>query len=238
MRLGKTSSILIISAVILLGVPLSHVGYLWITYIDESITKGEGYGFTIGQSKSVAYDIAAQKFRAGDIVALDSLSGMDEERERFPESLEPMTILEVERHFDQWDTWLLSFGGRLTTAIEFERGFVIGAGRPGKPDRVWRAGSGERVITITPGQSYNDVYRSLVALAELPEYEDMLLETGWMARRQPGTFDETEFRFVKPSDDWALLVDEKHGYFNRIDLHFREHRLVEIRRHRQYFEWP
>jgi hypothetical protein len=43
--------IIIFSMILLIAYPI----YLWVTYIDETVTSGYAYGFDIGSSKSVAY---------------------------------------------------------------------------------------------------------------------------------------------------------------------------------------
>jgi hypothetical protein len=64
----------------------------------------------------------------------------------------------------------------------------------------------------------------------------MLVDTGWMARRQPMSFDDSEYRFVPEQDEWTLLVNA--DYFNTVRLTFTRGRLSRIHRHRQYFELP
>ena len=44
--------ILMVITIFLIAYPI----YLWITYIDETVTSGSAYGFDIGSSKSVAYE--------------------------------------------------------------------------------------------------------------------------------------------------------------------------------------
>ena len=49
--------------VIVICVVLCHIAYLWATYIDETITSGEGYGFKIGETKKQVYHKAGELFK-------------------------------------------------------------------------------------------------------------------------------------------------------------------------------
>ena len=80
------------------------------------------------------------------------------------------------------------------------------------------------------------MYSALESLAGLPEYASLVVETGWMARRQPVSFGDSEYRLVAEQDEWTLLVNGSH--LNSIRLAFDDGRLVRIHRHRQYFELP
>lgn len=42
-------------AIVILLMIASYIGYLWCTYIDETITSGQAYGFVIGDDKLATY---------------------------------------------------------------------------------------------------------------------------------------------------------------------------------------
>jgi len=44
--------------IIILLIIATSVGYLWLTYIDDTITSGQAYGFTIGDDKETTYEKA------------------------------------------------------------------------------------------------------------------------------------------------------------------------------------
>lgn len=46
-------------AIVIVLVMASYVGYLWYTYIDDTIKSGQGYGFSIGDGKDVTYKKAS-----------------------------------------------------------------------------------------------------------------------------------------------------------------------------------
>jgi hypothetical protein len=48
----------------------AYIGYLALTYIDETVVEGTSYGYTIGQSKREAFSVAQQQFRRGAIAGL------------------------------------------------------------------------------------------------------------------------------------------------------------------------
>ena len=53
MRAIAKFSLFAVSLVVL--IVSGYAGYYWYTYIDETITEGQGYGFVIGESKAEAY---------------------------------------------------------------------------------------------------------------------------------------------------------------------------------------
>ena len=67
---GGIVKLLIICLIILLIVFLSYLLYLKLTYIHKEITNGEAYGFSIGDSKELAYQKAKQAFQ-GKIIFID-----------------------------------------------------------------------------------------------------------------------------------------------------------------------
>ena len=103
------------------------------------------------------------------------------------------------------------------------------------PGETWQ-GADAGGIDLRVGQSYQDVYQVLETLSRAPGYESLVLDTGWMARRQPVEFKDAEYRYVAAYDEWTLMVSS--SWFNNIQLTFDQGRLVRIHRHRQYFELP
>ena len=49
---------------------LLYVGWLWLTYIDDTIVSGEGYGLKIGETKIQVFDRAANSFQDEKIFIL------------------------------------------------------------------------------------------------------------------------------------------------------------------------
>ena len=123
----------ILTPVLIVG---GYVGYLAATYIDETVTSGSAYGFSIGSSKQQAIEQAS---------AL---------RETHPNA-----VLYVD------------FGPR----------------------------AGDR-FTVSP------------------------------------TLDQIER--LEPHDQWSCQLDGPKEFFNTVRLTFLDDRLVEIHRHRKYFELP
>ncbi|MCX5635102.1 MAG: hypothetical protein NTW55_04595, partial [Planctomycetota bacterium] len=68
--LFKISSVMI---VIVTCAVLCYVIYLWATYIDKTITSGEGYGFKIGDTKEQVYHKAAELFKDDKVFFLHPL---------------------------------------------------------------------------------------------------------------------------------------------------------------------
>lgn len=133
MRLWKRILIIAVLAPIL--AVAGYAGYLWATYLDETVVSGTAYGFTIGASMEEALG-AARNLRD-----------------------HPHAVVYV------------SHGQR----------------------------AGDR-STIAPAQARID---------QLQMY-----------------------------DQWDVLLDGADNFFNSIRLTFRDGKLVEIHRHRQYFEFP
>ena len=50
-----------------------YIGYLWLTYIDETITSGEGYGFNIGEDRERVFSKAIKAFREEQIYILNPI---------------------------------------------------------------------------------------------------------------------------------------------------------------------
>lgn len=86
MRLRQKT--LVAATLVPLLVVVGYLGYLWTTYIDETVTTGAAYGFTIGASKQETLAAASRLGnhpqavvyvsygpRAGDHFTIDPLPG-------------------------------------------------------------------------------------------------------------------------------------------------------------------
>ena len=62
-----------------------NIGYLWLTYIDDTISSGEGYGFKIGETKEQVFERATMVFQGERMYVLNPLDkqgyGVHEELE-------------------------------------------------------------------------------------------------------------------------------------------------------------
>jgi hypothetical protein len=72
----------VVMAIVICAI-ICRVGYLWGTYIDETITSGEGYGFEIGETKEQVYYKASEFFQDSKVFFLYPLDeqGIDPEKE-------------------------------------------------------------------------------------------------------------------------------------------------------------
>jgi hypothetical protein len=223
--------LLTVGALLILAIPIGYAGFLYLSYLDKTTTSGSAYGFTIGQAKTDAYRVAQSQFRSGDIEAIDTIGRREDELKRFPGIIGDEgrhKVSEVRHSFENWDHWSLWLDGEtpvLLAVLKF-RGDRLDDLSQSNPDD----------LGLTVGQSYAEVYSALESLARLPEYASLVVVTGWMARRQPVTFGDSEYRLVAEQDEWTLLVNGSH--LNSIRLAFDDGRLVRIHRHRQYFELP
>ena len=227
---------------LLLLVPTLYIGYLYVTYIDKTITTGSAYGFEIGQSKEEAYGAAKREFEAHRLVAVDTVHDRDEELQRYPWLDSDLPVEEALAHVDGWDHWSLSLHTAdqrplLLALVLFEGDSVSAVGQPGALGERWHPAELTR-FELHHGQSRAQAATAIQGLSHADGYVGLAVSTGWMARRQPRSFAPEEFRFVEASDDWTLIVDHRHAYFNTVRLRFDSGRLVEIHRHRQYFELP
>ncbi len=236
-RILKYGSVVV--GVVLL-IPAVYLAYLYFTYIDDTVTTGSAYGFTIGQTKTESYRLAREKFGRGEIVGIDNNRGREEELLRSPWlEIEFHSVSAVADRFDQWNhwgLWLREDDPSLLAIVKWHGDRVSGVGSPGTLGDTWKADGVD--VSIRTGQTYAEVYETLKVLDQSSGFEDLALRTGWMARRQPVDFTEAEFPLVEPCDEWTLLVDEEWSYFNTIELRFAEGALKAINRHRQYFELP
>lgn len=100
------------------------VGYFWITYIDEEITSGNAYGFTIGASKSEAVkDFESLRTKHPDLhvyVSYGQRAGDYFSIPALPESIDWLTP------HDRWD---LLLDGKSeffnSTDLHFEDGKLV-----------------------------------------------------------------------------------------------------------------
>lgn len=60
--LGKVLKVLGVIAAIFLTFLGGYFTFMYVTYIDETVVEGSGYGFTIGQSKEEVYEAAARQY--------------------------------------------------------------------------------------------------------------------------------------------------------------------------------
>jgi hypothetical protein len=239
-RLLKLAGALVAALVF---VTVAYVGFLYFSFLDKTVTSGSAYGFTIGQSKAEAYRIAQTQFQNGEISRIHTIGSREEELVRYPEvnrSDSYYSVTEVRDWFDNWNHWSLWSAPNFKTPlviITFKGKHVQGVGAPGNLGASWTPPN-TKDITITAGQTYHEVYRSLETLLQAPGYESLQLDTGWMARRQPDQLEDYEFRFVANDDRWTLLIGSSESFFNNVELGFSQNRLTSIRRHRQYYELP
>jgi len=228
---NNTSRLLKVGVAVLclvISLPVIYIGFLYLSYIDKTITSGTAYGFTIGQAKADVYRIAQLQFRDGDIEAIDTLRSRDEELKQFPEIIgDRHKVSEVRDWFESWNQWSLWLEGEkpvLLAVLKFHGDQL---------NHPWQAPNADD-LGFRTGQSYSEAYSRLEAL--VTAHASMVVDTGWMARRQPMSFDDSEYRFVSEQDEWTLLVND--DYFNTVRLSFTRGRLSRIHRHRQYFELP
>jgi hypothetical protein len=230
----RTLRLRTVVVLLILAVPIVYAAFLYLSYLDVTTTSGSAYGYTIGQTRADAYRVAQAQFRGGDIEAIDTLRNREVEIEHFPGIVGGAArhkISEVRDSFERWDQWALWLEGETHDPLAIlkfhgDRLHDLDLSQPGHPDDL-----GLRV-----GQSYAEVYSALESLAALPEYASLVVDTGWMARRQPVSFGDSEYRLVAEQDEWTLLVNG--SYLNTIRLSFHDGRLVRIYRRRQYFELP
>ena len=223
-------------------IPAGYVAYLYGTYIDETLTSGSGYGFTIGQSKRQVYEAAGQELRAGRIVSINTVDDREEEIKAHPWLEDDLTVADARERFTRWDHWALWLyrpGGHpsLLALIVFDGDELSGVGQPGQLGPRWHPPNFPS-LGVHQGQTRDEVFAVIEALSRSSGYNGLRLSTGWMARRQPKTFAMAELQLVEADDDWTLLVGPERSYFNTIRLRFADGKLVEIHRHRQYFEVP
>lgn len=231
---------LVIAAVVM-AVLLGYIAFLYLSYIDRTVTAGSAFGFTIGQSKEEAFTTAERLFTAGKLNAITTLTDYEEELRLNPWLEQPMSVEAARNRFFAWDYWRLVYSAPGSAdelpVLLFEGDYLTGVGPPGHLQSQWQPPDVSKV-RLRPGQTRQEVLESLEVLSNASGYEDLRLSTGWMARRQPLTFSENEFLLVEGYDRWTLLVGREQSFFNTIELQFRDGRLSQIHRHRQFFELP
>lgn len=105
-------------------------GYLWSTYIDESVSEGSAYGFSIGQTKREAFGAASGALRQanpGDtrIFVQDKVSGETASALGVPDGFVLMheTLLHESSYesFSERDRWTFFFSAsfRDTLSVKF-----------------------------------------------------------------------------------------------------------------------
>jgi len=116
--------LLIIGGVIVVAV-CGYLLYLKAMYIDESVTSGEAYGFSIGDSKSLSYSKAKTVFADQNIFIADPI---DDENigphKKFAFKPEEYNTLENRNNWkiyyskeDYWDTLELNFNNNNLSSI-------------------------------------------------------------------------------------------------------------------------
>jgi len=62
-----------------------YVGYLWITYIDDTITVGSGYGFEIGSDKEEVFVTLKELYADKKISVEYEYNPYDQSQSKFPQ---------------------------------------------------------------------------------------------------------------------------------------------------------
>jgi hypothetical protein len=101
-----------------------------------------------------------------------------------------------------------------TTSSGSKYGFTIGANKEEVYDQI-----------ILQQQSYPDLYFYVRSGKQSKDFIEAPVKSVPLAR-------------IKNFERWGLQFDGKHEYFNVLELTFTENRLIEIHRHRKYFELP
>jgi hypothetical protein len=220
-------------------IPMLYIGFLYVSYVDKEVTAGDAYGFTIGQTKADVYRIARSKFQQGHITEIHTIRNREEEIKRFTEingDDNYRTVAEVRGWFDRWNHWSLWLDGEnrvLLAIVTFHGNRVSDVYHP-TDGEVGEFADADGV-PLKLGQTYSEAYEALESLSRTAGYETLVVRSGWMARRQPVEFQDSEYRFVEEFDEWTLLVS-KRSFMNFIRLTFENGRLSRIYRHRKYFE--
>jgi len=84
-------------------------------------------------------------------------------------------------------------------------------------------------------QSFDDIKKLLNQYPHLVIYYSYGSKAGDSEIVLPS---DNEYSKIEQQDRWTLLLDGDGEYFNVIKLSFSEHKLIEIYRHRKYFELP
>lgn len=94
---------------------LGYFGYFYFTYIHDTVTKGEGYGFVIGENKSEVFQRAKILFENEDIYYR-------------PEQINKKGFLRVkmkftkenQKEFSNFNLWKFYFGDQHIDHIDFK----------------------------------------------------------------------------------------------------------------------
>ena len=84
-------------------------------------------------------------------------------------------------------------------------------------------------------QSFDDIKKLLTLYPHLVIYYSYGSKAGDYELVLPT---DNEYSKIEQQDRWTLLLDGDNEFFNVIKLSFRENKLIEIYRHRKYFELP
>lgn len=93
--------------------------FMWVSYIDESITEGSGYGFNIGSTKKEVLAIAEDLYRDKQISPGFNIYDRDDPRNK-PLNLNKDAYLLFDR-----DEWRFYFGHRNSIAFYFNNNSLI-----------------------------------------------------------------------------------------------------------------
>jgi len=234
MSIFKSLGVLFASLVILIS---GYIGFLYFTYIDESINTGSAYGLVIGENKSDTYKRLKNKFENQEISSMNTIfSKFDLEQKLFDIGT-PISLLAFREYmylFDHWsiyldeDTFLLAINFNGSTVENVVASTELST-------NIQTLKFSNLVIQIEALKSQKEVYEFLLDTDSLVDNE-LLIRSGWMAFKQPSKFDESEFHLVENKDTWKVYIGE--CCFNSIRLKFEENILVELHRHQQFFELP
>ena len=106
----KTLAVAVLAPVIAVA---GYIGYLWVTYLDETITSGVAYGFTVGASKQETLGSASRLRDYPHAVVYVSYGPRAGDNFTIPPSRARIEHLEVH---DQWDV-LLDGNGKFFNSI-------------------------------------------------------------------------------------------------------------------------
>ena len=100
-----------------------YVGYLWATYIDETIVSGSAYGFSVGATKEEA--LASAKSMRGYPAAAVYVSYGHRAGDHFTFKVSQATLEHLQEH-EQWEV-LLDGTGRFfnTVRLTFRGGRLV-----------------------------------------------------------------------------------------------------------------
>ncbi len=242
------------------GVILTPVLLIWATYINETVTTGSAYGFTIGSSREQVYETVQSKLEAGELVTRHTSdyggAGGIWLGERWDDFAQLEDIrLDQFRQWKYWELWrkvtpnpnpLLS---PLKSVVDFsfegERVFQLTLRSYDKPvgpednrshsitKDVVKIPLQDRRVVVRSGQTYEEIYQTLMTL---PQQDSEFWVRGRYHRSLRNWSDE-EFTIAREWSVWSLSYEENpplDGH-NKIRLEFENDQLKEINRWRRYF---